>query len=171
MRYMNRSQIVEKGFKGMNRGLHILLIGAVAVALGCSEDAKQGTETTPVSETAAPAEPTAPDLEAMAQATVDGAEDKSLVGTPAEVNADLVKRGRGVYAGNCTACHNPNPNLDGALGPALAGSSLELITMRVLHVQYPPGYTPKRDTAIMLPLAYLEPELPALAAFLNTKIE
>jgi mono/diheme cytochrome c family protein len=121
---------IFKGFQAMNRVFHLLLVGAMAVTLGCSEDTKQATEMTP---------------------------------------ADLVKRGAGVYAANCTVCHNPNPSLDGGLGPALVGSSLELITMRVLRVQYPAGYTPKRDTSIMLPLPYLEPELPALAAFLNSK--
>ncbi len=130
MRYIKGSQIFGKGFQAMSRIFHLLLVGAMAVTSGCSEDTKQATEMTPT---------------------------------------DLVKHGAGVYAANCTVCHNPNPSVDGALGPALAGSSLELITMRVLHVQYPAGYTPKRDTAIMLPLPYLEPELPALAAFLNSK--
>ncbi len=177
MRYTKGSQIVEKGFQGMSRVLHLLLVGAVAVTLGCSEDTKQATGGTPTPETAAIVDPpkvsepvSEPELEAMAQATVEGpTAPKNLEGTPAQVNAELAKRGAGVYYGNCTACHNPNPKLDGPLGPALAGSSLELITMRVLHVQYPEGYTPKRDTAIMLPLPYLEPELPALAAFLNSK--
>ena len=36
----------------------------------------------------------------------------------------------------------------------------------MLRNEYPPGYTPKRDTRAMIPLAHMEPELPAIAAFL-----
>ena len=32
--------------------------------------------------------------------------------------------------------------------------------------EYPTGYTPKRDSRAMVPLPYLEKELPALHAFL-----
>jgi len=79
---------------------------------------------------------------------------------------DLAKRGRAVYQSNCTACHNNDPSLDGAIGPALAGSSLELLRAKVLRNEYPPGYQPKRSTGNMIPLPHLEPELPALAAYL-----
>ena len=30
--------------------------------------------------------------------------------------------GSRVYAANCTACHHPDPRLEGVLGPAVAGS-------------------------------------------------
>ena len=36
----------------------------------------------------------------------------------------------------------------------------------MLRNEYPPGYAPKRDTKAMIPLVHLEPELPALAAYL-----
>ena len=78
----------------------------------------------------------------------------------------LAKRGKAVYQTNCIACHNVNPAVDGAVGPALAGSSLELLQAKVLRNEYPPGYTPKRDTGAMVPLPHLEKELPALAAYL-----
>ncbi len=80
----------------------------------------------------------------------------------------LARRGRAVYAANCTACHAHDPCRDGNLGPAIAGSSRELLEARVLHGSYPPGYTPKRDTRAMIPLPHLEGEIDALAAYLGS---
>ena len=77
----------------------------------------------------------------------------------------LARRGRAVYAANCTACHAHDPCRDGNLGPAIAGSSRELLEARVVHGTYPPGYTPKRDTKAMIPLPHLEGEIDALAAY------
>ena len=77
-------------------------------------------------------------------------------------------RGARVYAANCIACHNPDPTQDGVLGPAVAGSSLELLEARVLRGEYPPGYTPKRDTKAMIPLPHLAPDIPALTAYLDS---
>ncbi len=86
---------------------------------------------------------------------------------PKEEGGDpLVARGKVVYQSNCMACHAPDPNLDGGLGPAVAGASLELLRARVVDGNYPPGYQPKRDTRVMVALPFLEPELPALAAYL-----
>ena len=56
---------------------------------------------------------------------------------------------------------------DGAVGPALAGSSLALLEAKVIHNEYPPGYQPKRETGNMIPLPHLEPELRALHAYLT----
>jgi mono/diheme cytochrome c family protein len=80
--------------------------------------------------------------------------------------AALVARGKTVYMTNCIICHNLVPTLDGALGPAIAGSSRELVEARVMRVEYPEGYTPKRETRVMVALPHLERELDALAAFL-----
>jgi len=55
-----------------------------------------------------------------------------------------VARGRDVYKSVCLACHAADPNQSGSLGPAIAGSSRELIEARVVHGTYPKGYTPKR---------------------------
>ena len=79
----------------------------------------------------------------------------------------LIKRGKVVYQTNCTACHAPDPSLNGGMGPAVTGSSLELLTARIVHDEYPAGYEAKRKTEIMVALPFLEPELPALAAYLN----
>jgi mono/diheme cytochrome c family protein len=80
----------------------------------------------------------------------------------------LVKRGEQVYLNNCTACHARDARVAGPVGPPVAGSSLELLQAKVLRNEYPPGYTPKRESNAMIALPHLEPELPALAAYLGT---
>jgi mono/diheme cytochrome c family protein len=87
-------------------------------------------------------------------------------GETSDPQAALVKRGQQVYAINCTACHALEPTQVGPVGPAIAGSPLALLEAKVLRNEYPPGYTPQRDTRAMIPFAHLEPELPALAAYL-----
>ncbi len=76
------------------------------------------------------------------------------------------ERGRLVYQQACTSCHSPDPARDGAVGPAVAGSSPDLVTARVLRGEYPPGYVPRRDSKLMPPQPYLEPDLPDLIAYL-----
>jgi mono/diheme cytochrome c family protein len=74
--------------------------------------------------------------------------------------APSVERGRAVYLAVCTACHNADPARDGVQGPAVAGASRELLEARLLRGVYPPGYRPKRDTALM-------PRFPQLAGQLD----
>lgn len=81
---------------------------------------------------------------------------------------ELVKAGRAAYNANCIACHSLDPAQDGALGPAIAGASLALLEARVLRVEYPDGYVPKRTTRVMVPLPHLEPRLVELAAYLES---
>ncbi len=81
---------------------------------------------------------------------------------------DPVARGRAAYLANCVACHHTNPKLAGPIGPALAGSSQELLEAKVLRNQYPEGYTPKRSSSAMVPLPHLENEIPDLAAYLGS---
>jgi mono/diheme cytochrome c family protein len=80
---------------------------------------------------------------------------------------DPVAKGRSLYLVHCIACHNPNPSLDGSLGPAIRGSSLDLLRARALRAEYPPGYKPKRDTHIMPKLPLTEEDVANLHAFLN----
>lgn len=80
--------------------------------------------------------------------------------------AELLQRGEKIYLANCIACHAKDPSEAGPVGPPVADSSLALLEAKVLRNEYPPGYTPKRDSKAMVPLVHLEPELPALAAFL-----
>ena len=81
-------------------------------------------------------------------------------GTPAA-------RGRQVYLAQCIACHNSDPAKDGPLGPALKGSSQELLEAKLLRGAYPSGYTAKLNTAIMPPQPQLKPHIPDLGAFLR----
>ncbi|HVK62100.1 MAG TPA: cytochrome c [Bdellovibrionales bacterium] len=89
--------------------------------------------------------------------------------SPEQVSAEaLVAKGKAAYQSNCIACHNPNPSIDGALGPAVAGSSRELLEARVLTASYPSGYTPKRTTVVMAALPHLKNDIDALTAYLNS---
>jgi len=76
-------------------------------------------------------------------------------------------RGRQVYLAQCIACHNLDPAREGTVGPAIKGSSRELLEAKVLRGTYPPGYAPKRDTAVMQPMPQLGPAIPDLAAYLE----
>jgi mono/diheme cytochrome c family protein len=72
-----------------------------------------------------------------------------------------------VYLGQCTACHSRDPAADGPLGPAVKGSSRELLEARLLRGAYPPAYTPKRPGAVMQPMPHLAGSLDDLAAYLR----
>lgn len=82
--------------------------------------------------------------------------------TPAE-------QGRKVYMSLCISCHNTNPKLDGGLGPAVWGSSKELLEARILHGKYPEGYKPKRESKLMTAFPHLKNDIEALHAFLNAE--
>jgi len=77
------------------------------------------------------------------------------------------QRGRSAYVSACTACHASDPTRDGSLGPAVAGSSRELLEAKVLRNEYPPGYTPKRDSSAMPAYPHVEGDIGALHAYLS----
>src|SRR4026207_527270 len=77
------------------------------------------------------------------------------------------QRGRAVFLANCVACHNNDPSKDGPIGPAIKGSSRELLDARVLSTSYPPNYKPKRPTKVMPQFPFLKDEIPYLAAYLQ----
>ena len=81
---------------------------------------------------------------------------------------ELEMKGKLVYLNNCIVCHNQNPILPGAVGPEIAGSSLELLTAGIMKVEYPEGYKPKRQSKLMVALPQLEKDIPALHAYLNS---
>lgn len=91
----------------------------------------------------------------------------ALTACPPREEDPAVARGRLAYFGNCIACHNMNPALDGAIGPALAGSSRALLEAKVLKGQYPAGYQPKRATSVMPPQPAMAASIEDLAAFLR----
>lgn len=78
-----------------------------------------------------------------------------------------VEAGRAIFMSHCIACHNTDPSRDGSLGPAIKGSSLELVQARVMRGEYPPGYAPKRATHIMVKLPLTEEDVEKVHKFLN----
>jgi len=87
--------------------------------------------------------------------------------TPESAAISDLQRGRAVYLANCIACHNNDPAKDGPIGPAIKGSTKELLEARVLRNGYPPNYRPKRSTKAMPQFPFLESEIPYLAAYLR----
>jgi len=85
----------------------------------------------------------------------------------AEPEAGDAQRGRRVYLSRCAACHNPDPSRDGPVGPAVKGSSRDLVMARVLFAAYPRGYAPKRRTWIMPAQPDLGPAVADLVAYLK----
>lgn len=77
------------------------------------------------------------------------------------------QRGRATYVANCVACHNNDPSKEGPIGPAIQGSSRELLEARVLTTSYPEGYKPKRPTKVMPQFPFLKNEIPYLAEYLR----
>jgi mono/diheme cytochrome c family protein len=77
------------------------------------------------------------------------------------------ERGRQVFLAHCSSCHSADPAQNGPLGPAVKGSTRELLEARVLRGVYPPGYTPKRPSAVMQPMPHLAASLDDLSAFLR----
>ena len=76
-------------------------------------------------------------------------------------------QGKVIYDSICMACHGPDPKADGPLGPAIHGSSRELVHARVIDAKYPPGYKPKRDTTMMMALPQYKDNIDDITAFLN----
>ena len=90
-----------------------------------------------------------------------------LLSACAQGGDDAASRGKQVYLTECIACHHSDPVKDGPLGPAVKGSSQELLEAKVIRASYPPGYIPKRTSAVMPPMPKLAPKIPELAAFLR----
>lgn len=79
------------------------------------------------------------------------------------------ERGRQVYLAQCLTCHGLDPGQPGPVGPAIRGSSRELLEAKVVHGTYPPGYAPKRPTRVMPPLPTLARDIAALAEYLRAE--
>lgn len=76
------------------------------------------------------------------------------------------ERGEIVYKNVCIACHNADPAQPGSLGPAIAGSSRELLQHRVIHGTYPEGYERQRDSSTMPQFPHLAESIDDLVAYL-----
>ena len=79
----------------------------------------------------------------------------------------LAREGRATYMSVCIACHNADPSKEGGLGPAIDGSSVELLEARVVRGEYPPGYVPRRTSGAMPAFPHLAEEIEALHAYLE----
>ena len=79
----------------------------------------------------------------------------------------MKREGRVLYISNCASCHNDDPSQSGSLGPAIKGSSLELLRARILKASYPPGYAPKRKTKMMSPISLSAEQIRKIYAFLR----
>ncbi len=77
------------------------------------------------------------------------------------------QRGRQIYVAQCVVCHADDPARNGPLGPAVKGSSPQLLEARVVRGVYPPSYTPKRNTTVMPPMPHLASSISDLAAYLR----
>jgi mono/diheme cytochrome c family protein len=77
------------------------------------------------------------------------------------------RRGKQVYQSTCTACHATDPADPGPVGPAIKGSSRDLLEAKVLKATYPPGYKPKRATSVMPPQPQVAGDIAALAEYLK----
>jgi mono/diheme cytochrome c family protein len=94
----------------------------------------------------------------------------SCGGKPPEYLSEDGKKGWTAYHRHCTICHNPDPFKEGTTspgGPPIAGSSAELVRLRVEKQVYPKGYKPKRDTKLMTPQPQAIPDIPYLQAYLK----
>lgn len=170
---------------GASAGIRTSAVAALAAigwigVVGCSDESPgSGAASTPAE---APASASTPGSDATSgsgssaaggsvPASGDPAGGESG-GVPAVADSrtpeERIEAGRGVYNANCIACHAMDPRRDGALGPAVAGASSELLEARVLRGEYPAGYAPKRETKVMIPLPHLEAKLPELAAYLQS---
>ena len=88
-------------------------------------------------------------------------------GCTQETLSPEAERGRQIYQAQCIACHNPDPSQPGPIGPEVKGSSEALLRARLGTGTYPPGYKPKRPTAIMQPMPQLVSDAAGLAAYLR----
>jgi mono/diheme cytochrome c family protein len=76
--------------------------------------------------------------------------------------------GKALYQSRCTSCHNTNPTKPGNIGPDIASSSLELITLKTQKREYPKGYKPKRKTRVMPRIVLTEKQLKELHAYISS---
>ncbi len=87
--------------------------------------------------------------------------------TPTAPLSELAQAGKTSYLSNCIACHHSDPAQNGSVGPALKGTSYEVLYAKVMTRSYPKGYKAKRTTEMMPQMPHLETELKGIEAFLN----
>jgi len=95
----------------------------------------------------------------------------ACAGDSEESGDPAVARGKKIYRNICVVCHNADPNKAGALGPAIAGASRDLLEAKLLRGEYPAGYAPQRSTQQMPRFEFLEPNIEDIAAYLASRRE
>lgn len=89
-----------------------------------------------------------------------------------KVTPELIARGKLVYMSNCITCHSKDPNAKGPIGPELVDAPIEVMLIKVRTGRYPEilpaGFVPKRKTKQMKKLPQLEPDVPALHAWIQS---
>ena len=84
------------------------------------------------------------------------------------MNTLYANPGKSIYLSRCTACHNVDPSKPGKVGPDIAGSSLELITLKTQKREYPLGYIPKRKTKMMPRIPLTQNQLKDLHSYISS---
>ena len=87
------------------------------------------------------------------------------------ISTSYGKDSKTLFISKCAMCHNVNPTKPGSIGPAISGSSLELITLKTQKRQYPKGYVPKRKTKVMPIVKLTEKEIKSIHSYLNSFIK
>ena len=106
------------------------------------------------------------DLKIFKEAETEVELDASKKNETLTLSIDPAK-GKVVYYANCTSCHNYNPKKPGSIGPEIYGSSIELLTNKILYGKYPESYQAKRTSGIMPLLPHLNQQISNIHAFLN----
>ncbi len=76
--------------------------------------------------------------------------------------------GRSLYITNCIACHSALPEQDGSVGPALKGTSFEILKEKIVNGRYPEGYKGKRPISGSMPkFAFTDDQIRSIEAFLK----
>jgi len=75
--------------------------------------------------------------------------------------------GQALYTANCTSCHNSNPTFMGPIGPALKGSSWQLVQVKTTYGTYPKGYMPKRATNMMPQFKFTPEQILQITDYIN----
>lgn len=83
------------------------------------------------------------------------------------VTSRPMSSGEKIYQRDCATCHNPDPRLQGNIGPAIWGSSKDLLTSKMLEGEYPIFYSPKRTTNVMPKFPKSDSDIEEIYKFLN----
>ncbi len=76
--------------------------------------------------------------------------------------------GKKLYLSRCATCHNQNPTKAGSIGPDIANSSLELVTLKTQKREYPKDYKPKRKTKIMPKIPLNDGQIKSIHEYLRS---